>query len=447
VLVPKAAREKLGKAHLKQSLGTHNLTTANLLKPPVVARFKAQIEEAMREVLPTSGPFEEARAIRAARTKATAAARPFTFTDRLGKDQTVEVEEDDESFYAVERAERLEEELGEDTAVAFAEVALGKATPLLEHLEAFGSDQGYQPKSLLTMRASVRIVSEWLQARGHRQTLEAVTSERGATFMRHLVHERGLSHKSAGKYVSFLRSYWKWLIDHHHLPPGTAPWSSALPKPKTTGRHTDLEPDEGKRPYRAEELKKLLTGKPAEPYVMDLIRLAALTGMRLEELYRLRVRDVVDGFFLVRDGKTANSKRRVPVHPDLKSLVKRLTEGKEPGTYLMEPDAKVLASTGLRSGAASKAFGYYRKSVGVDDRPNGKLKSNIDFHSLRRWFIMSARDALLQGAKGYNQWTIAEVAGHEDGLTDTLKMTLGLYAGASADEALRACVAAVSLPR
>lgn len=116
VLVPKAAREKIGKAHLKESLGTHNLTTANLLKPPIVSRFKRQIEEALREVLPTSSPFEEARAIRAARSKAPAKTRPFTFTDRLGKEQTVEIEEDDEGFHAVERAERIEEQVGEPTS-------------------------------------------------------------------------------------------------------------------------------------------------------------------------------------------------------------------------------------------------------------------------------------------------------------------------------------------
>jgi integrase len=446
VLVPPAARAIIGKSHLKRGLKTPNLATANLLKPPVIAELKAEIEEALRHVQPFAGPLEEARAIRAARTKAPRPVRPFAFTDRLEREHAIEVEEDDEGFYATERAERLEEKAGETAAVAFADVALGKATPLAEHLEVFGADQGYQPKSLLTMQGGMKMLERWLTAKGHRQTLEAITPDIGAAFMRYLIHDRKLSPKSAGKYLSFLRSYWKWLADHRHLPPGSIPWSSALPKARNNGRHTDLEPDEGKRPYKPEELKKLLNGTPGDPNLIALIRIGALTGMRLEEIYRLRVRDVSEGFFLVRDGKTANARRRVPVHPDLVGLLERLTKGRGAGEYLVDPSAKVLEKTGLRSGAASKAFGYYRKSVGVDDRPNGKLKSNVDFHSLRRWFIMSARDALLQGATGYNQWTIAEVAGHEDGLTDTLKMTLGLYAGASGDEALRACVAAVKLP-
>lgn len=446
VLVPKAARERIGKAHLKQSLNTHNLTTANLLKPPIVASFKSQIEEALREAQPAT-VFDEARAIRAARSKSPAIGRMMTITDRLGREQTLEVEEDDNAFYAIELAERLEERLGEDTAVAFAEIALGKATPLKEHVAAFLADHGYQPKSVLEMERVVRRLGEWLASTKRPQTLEAITPEVGTAFMRHLVVGHGVGTKNAGKYVSFLRSYWAWLIDHRHLPAHSAPWAAKLPKPKAPGRHSDLEPDEGKRPYRPEEMRKLLNGKPRVPALLDLIRLGALTGMRLEEIYRLRVRDVAEGFFMVRDGKTVNARRRVPVHEDLGGIVKRLKEGKEPGDYLVDPNAPVIEKTGLRSGAASKAFGYYRKSVGVDERPNGKLKSNIDFHSLRRWFIASARDGLFKGATGYNQWTIAEVAGHEDGLTDTLKMTMGLYAGASGDEALVACVAAVRLPQ
>lgn len=447
VIVPPAARSIVGKSHLKRGLKTPNLATANLLKPPIVAELKAQIEDALRQVEPNATPLEEARAIRSARARTPSRIRKFTYADRLAREHTVEVEEDDDAYHAVERAERIEEQSGEQAAVEFAEMALGKATPLTEHMEVFCADQGYQPKSLLTMKSGMKKLETWLKAKGHRLTLEGITPEIGAGFMRHMVHDQKLSSKGAGKYLSFFRSYWKWLIDQHHLPPGTpAPWSSSMPRPKSTGRHTDQQPDTGKRPYTDAELKKLLTGKPGDAMLLDLIKMGALTGMRLEEIYRLRVRDVESGFFMVRDGKTANSKRRVPVHPSLDGLIERLQKGKEPGEYLLDPSAKVIEKTGLRSQAVSKAFGYYRKSLKVDDRPNGKLKSNVDFHSLRRWFIMKARDALLNGATGYNQWTIAEVAGHETGLTDTLKMTLGVYAGASSDEALKACVGAVKLP-
>ena len=437
VTVPASLRPYFGKVHLKEALKTSNLATANLLKAEVVARLKQRIEEAM--ILVSERPeYAEARALRAAANRATPQALPqgglvaFQQGGQLiwlqAAPATSQV-----TAYAV------------PSPAATTSPASG-ATALKTHMDAFTADLGYQPKSLLETERILRRLGKWLSRKGQLQTIEAVTSELAVGFMRYMVHDLGLSRKAAGKYVSFLRSYWKWLLDHGYLSPGASPWSAPIPKPKATGRHADLEPDEGKRPYRAEELRKLLNGKPRDPALLDLIKMGALTGMRLEEIYRLRVRDVESGFFMVRVGKTANARRKVPIHPDLEGIVKRLTEGGEAREYLVDPTAPVVEKTGIRSGAASKAFGYYRKSVGVDDRPNGKLKSNVDFHSLRRWFIMSARDALLNGATGYNNWTIAEVAGHETGLTDTLKMTLGVYAGASGDEALKACVAAVRFP-
>lgn len=445
VKVPEAARPVIGKAHLKMSLGTNNLATANLLKPPIVSRFKAQIEHALREVQP--GDYqEEARLIRDARQLHPVETREVTYFPRPGDEVPIEAVVDDAALVE-DLAERLERSHGEDYAQDFANVALGRSTPIKEHLQAFKDDVGYQPKSILELDRAVLRLTDWLASTKRKQTLEGVTSDVANGFMRHMIHGMELSAKSAGKYVSFLRSYWKWLGEQKHVKV-TDVWSAPLPKAKLTGgRHTNEEPDEGKRPYTADELKKLLTGRPADAQLLDLIRLGALTGMRLEEIYRLRVRDVVDGFFLVRDGKTVNAKRRIPVHTALKGLVEGLQKGKEAGDYLVDPTAPVIEKTGIRSGAASKAFGYYRKSLKLDERPNDKAKSNIDFHSLRRWFIASARDGILAGATGYNQWTIADVVGHGDGLTDTLKMTLGVYPGKSADTALKACVAAVQLPK
>ena len=78
----------------------------------------------------------------------------------------------------------------------------------------------------------------------------------------------------------------------------------------------------------------------------------------------------------------------------------------------------------------------------------GRRQSRIDFHSFRRWFIRKAIDALHRGAKGYDQWTIADVVGHDREPTDAgLGMTMGRYPGEAPVDAKRTCVAAVKLPR
>lgn len=442
VHVPAAAQRKVGKAHLKESLDTDNLATANILKAPVVARFKDIIEQALREVQP--GDYhEEAKAIRAAKRLLPASGLSVQIFPRPGDEYEEEAEADNAGNIET-IAEGLSKDHGDIFARSFADLAHGRATPLKEHLQAFKDDNDYQAKSLLEMDGAFKRLGEWLASTKRSPNLEGITRDVASTYMRHLVHDRGISPKTAGKYVSFFRSYWKWLEPKGYVKDG-AVWSAPVPKGKAVRRHDDVEPDDGKRPFTTDEMGKLLAG--AQGDMLTLIKMAALTGMRIEEVYGLRVRDVVDGFLVVRVGKTANAKRRVPIHADLKATVEALTKDKKPGAYLFDPEAQVVEKTGLRSGAASKRFGTYRRGLKLDERPNGKLKSNIDFHSLRRWFIKEARNALLNGATGYNPWTIADVVGHEDDdLKDTLRMTLGLYPGASPDDALRACVATVKLP-
>ena len=93
----------------------------------------------------------------------------------------------------------------------------------------------------------------------------------------------------------------------------------------------------------------------------------------------------------------------------------------------------------------SKSFMRERRALGVDERPEGRRHSRIDFHSFRRWFIKKARDAIHAGATGYDQWTIADVVGH-DRESEGLSMTMGRYPGRAPEAAMRACVEAVKLP-
>jgi hypothetical protein len=66
-------------------------------------------------------------------------------------------------------------------------------------------------------------------------------------------------------------------------------------------------------------------------------------------------------------------------------------------------------------------------------------------HSLRRWFIWSAREALLKGTgHGYSPWTIAEVVGHAKGEVG-LEITMR-YAGDESLQAKGAVVEAVTRP-
>lgn len=425
VRIPDAVRHVFGgKQYHKHALGTGNLKTAALLKGEHVARFKLMNAEAMASVKPGATIWEEAKALRAA--------------SRVGNT-------DDASYEIVHRAQQLVTKTNLETAKAFAAAASGRATPIDDYLEGFIGDQSYRPKSADDLRRAVGWLEAWLTSKHLPSTLEALSQPVASDFMRHLMVGRQLSRKSVQKYRSFLTAYWTWLEEQGHRPRNTSPWSGRLPETKAQSRGIMLEPDRNKRSFTDDEMRKLLGGKPTMPHIEDLIRIAALSGMRLEECYLLRVRDTEDGMFNVRDGKTANAARTVPIHPDLERIVQRLRKGKEPAAYLIDPDAQIVEKTDIRSQAASKAFGRYRVSLGLDERPNGKAKSNIEFHSLRRWFMEQARNALLAGASGYHEWTIADVVGHSKGDLP-LNLTMSHYPGPSPDSAKRACVEAVKLP-
>lgn len=346
--------------------------------------------------------------------------------------------------HIVDRAYEIEEALGYPRAKAFADLALGQLTPLDDHADAFVADRGYRMKSAGDFRRVLDGLGDWLKDAEQPVALEAVSRKVAGRFISEsLVVGRDVLKAKA--YLSFLRQYWRWLLSKGHLPIGENPWDGQ-PLPAKPRAPRDAEPDEGKRPFTNAELKALLQGDGG-PMLNDLMRIAALSGMRLEEICQLRVADCGDGVFNVREGKTENARRSVPIHSALVAIVNRRTKGRKPTDFLLSELPPLTPKRETRSDPAAKRFTRYRRKRGVDERPNGKAKSNVDFHSFRRWFIRKARDAKLAGTVGFDEWTLAAVVGHTDSdRPKSLDLSQMGYAGKDADKAKRALVEAVQLP-
>ncbi|WP_208720771.1 tyrosine-type recombinase/integrase [Mesorhizobium sp. M1A.F.Ca.IN.022.06.1.1] len=190
-----------------------------------------------------------------------------------------------------------------------------------------------------------------------------------------------------------------------------------------------------------------LLGGDAGLLLIDLMRIGALSGMRIEEMCQLLASDCRGGVFNVRAGKTENARRTVPIHSSLVKIVERRMAGKKDSEYLFHELPPVPKSRETRSDPAAKQFTRYRRTMKVDERPNDKAKSNVDFHSFRRWFIRKARDAKLAGAVGFDEWTITWVVGHTDSdRAKSLDLSQHGYAGQDPEKAKRALVEAVKLP-
>ena len=179
----------------------------------------------------------------------------------------------------------------------------------------------------------------------------------------------------------------------------------------------------------------MFKGRP-DAVTRDAMLVAALSGMRLEEIFQLQVRDCDGGLFKVRRSKTVAGERTVPIHSVLADLVvARRSEGKAAKDYLLH-EGDATGWDGMRSAAFSKRFNQtYRRRCGVHDKPDGRQKSRVNFHSFRNWFITKADRA------GCRREDIERAVGHRVG-----GMSLGHYSGGPSMEQLRAVVESVKLP-
>jgi integrase len=152
-----------------------------------------------------------------------------------------------------------------------------------------------------------------------------------------------------------------------------------------------------RRQWTDDALVKVLSGTYTTRYqniLHDLVRLALVTGARLEELCALKVSDAHkknDGWWLdIRQGKTAAAVRTVPVHDSAAHVLERRTAAKGEHEFIFHnlvpggPDKR-------RSWSVSKAFGNYTRTLDL------KAEERQTFHSLRKTYVevMEAADVRL----------------------------------------------------
>jgi integrase len=428
VPVPKALQSSIGTTRLKRSLHTDSPANAERVKHAVIHELKAIIATADK---PREGLVAEAMGWR-------------QDLDALGERERETLE-----LVMVDRAEEIEAKEGLPAAREFVAIANGDATPIDTLLDTYLASCGLKERTQDSVRRSVRTYEEWASANGEPLAIENISRKVAGRFVSgHLLPR--MEPQSAGSYTKFLSGYWRFLKGKGYVEEN--PWTGQLEGVKRDRKRrsilldTEANGSGGKRPYTDEEAHTLLYAQAeneTDRRTLDLVWIGALSGMRIEEICGLRVRDCQGGWFDVNadgKGKTAAAKRRVPIHPDLASIVAKRCADKKPEGYLIhELKDPPKGSNRERSMPASKAYTRFRRRLGIDERVEGQRQSNVDFHSWRRWFIRKARDAR-QGP-----WTIADVVGH-DTKDLPLGLTMGGYPGRADDKALQECIAAVKLP-
>jgi site-specific recombinase XerD len=141
-----------------------------------------------------------------------------------------------------------------------------------------------RPRQVLDYRRAVRKLLAHLPT----ATVEVV-DKRAAGDYRTALTRLGVHPRTAAKDISALASLWKHLESRGLAP--INPWRGlgGYSKSPSTGRGSAR-----KRPLTDTEVARLLTSNHASPMLRDAVTILALSGMRTEELARMKVADLRD---------------------------------------------------------------------------------------------------------------------------------------------------------
>lgn len=439
VFVPAAVRRTVGATKLLHNLGTDSLREANVLKRPHVERFKRRLADAL------------ANAAKPSQDDMHLAVEYSRIAKELARDGTVE-EKDDFNRAVYERHAEIrwkdarwvrvvdpeegptevEEALPEQTEKArlFSAVAHGRVTPVdLRHDEYLDTLE-VKDRTLADDARALRMLKDWCTRAEVPSTLQAIDISAAHAFVDDLVKNSGLDRVTCKKYVGRLAGYWQWMAPRLPAAAGRNVFAGIVI------RKRKAEAEAKERPFTDREVADLLRG-PAEPHMLDLMLIGALTGARLDAIVDLKVSDTERGCFLFKRQKRETHARYVPIHPAIQEAVARRRAGKDPAADLFPewPPVRKAGSMRERSFKTSNHFTAYRRSVGVDEQVPGKRRSLVNFHSFRRWFISRMEQAEVPEAM------IAAIVGHKRG-----SITLDVYSEGPKMQAARRAIAQIKLP-
>lgn len=423
VPVPKGLQGQLGKTRLKRALGTDSLKEANVLKWSVIAEFKAEMYGTPKPL--PAGPRKEAMEIRQALARALPEEREALLDyagDRAEDLSGPPIGEDPLT------GETLQEPKREREALAFLRIARGEITPWDDLVVTYHKERPTKEGTKEDDRLALRRLKAWCEAQNLEAAVETITRRVAGRYVSELVGDGGHP-ASINKTVSRLSSFWRWLVIRGYVDDGN-PWQGQrLAEPKPT-----------ERPFTDKEMKRLLEGVPDKaspsPDLLLLMKIGALTGARIDAIISLRARDRRDDAFTFKAMKKEPKARQVPIHSAIKKDIKaRLATLRDDDHLFAREWPSVATGHSEASHAAVKAFGRYRQACGVHERAEKQRRSNVNFHSFRRWFATKAEHA------GIPPHTIESVTGHRRG-----GEALGTYSSGASWEQKEACVEAVKLP-
>ena len=279
----------------------------------------------------------------------------------------------------------------------FARVALGNGFPLTTARDQYvkerspGNSFNYKPLKPATVREldiALGHLKGFMKDAEGTACMEDVTSELARSFRQEYLPSitskqtnAPMSHRTADKYITMLRPMWDWAVSDRRLTSPTYksnPWQIIKTVPRT--KRTDKLSREA---FTPSEMSQLLLATKRGTRGGDALRLALATGARINEQVLLTFGDIdgdAAGFF-VREGKTENAARYIPLVGAARVVLRDRMEARDDRTDRLFPEWPIKPSTGS-CGAVTRWFIDLRRKV-LGDVSDGRLALHSTRHTWR----------------------------------------------------------------
>lgn len=402
--VPEDVREFFGKTELWQTLKTKNLKDAEYRASRIVTEWKAQIETYRGNVGVAHQALEWRKILEDERRKDAVLVEKFKLQHGRKPSNAYEIDElglGTQQMVYSDKLERIYHEEGPDAMSRFADIVEGNLLPTLTHVDEYLFSLSVEPRTKQQREHHLDLLNKRFPA------LPVKRSDVTKWIME--MEQQNLAENTIKARVGTCRGYFEFLQPLDYLNPDEAnPFEGHKFTSKRKASKKDL-----RQAFEVSDVPRLIDAaknKPRkDPNLVAAITIAAYTGMRREEIARLKVEHVKERdairFFDIIDAKTKAGLRDVPVHSELTTLVDELIDKSTDG-YLLPGES--VTRNGERGDAIGKRFKTLRDGLGFDGR--------YVFHSIRKTV-----STLFERA-GVSHNEAAKIVSHEK-----TGMTYGLY--------------------
>ena len=230
--------------------------------------------------------------------------------------------------------------------------------------------------STYTWQRKQKNIRKFIQSTGD-INIASVSKNQFREFFDQAIMPYNLSRNTILGKLSDIGSIFNWALRRGYIHSNPVKgFASTLPLARKTSSR-----DDANQPLSRKMLFDLLCHIQEEDELFNTTILGIYTGMRIEEICRLKTTDIESECMLIREGKTQSAPRKIPIHKSILPLLATMIASTQDG-YLIEG---LKTYRGKRSHTISKRLGTRRKQLGFDRRKYTSIL--LELISLLNWII------------------------------------------------------------